>query len=106
MRLHAYALVLGALLLGGCALVPQFGAAKEAAKQGIVLVKQAHFKAAMANEDLRCQRPTELILKMADKRGDEWFSAYVASCPNIRALLSRMVGVTAVSQSFKLIAVD
>ncbi len=96
-------LFLGALLLGGCTFLPQFSTAKEAAKQGIMLVKEEHFKLAMVNEGLRCKRPLGLVFRMADAKGEDWLRSYVASCPNIQAYIQRLVGITATRQGFRLV---
>lgn len=83
-----------ALLLSGCGFTPQGDAAKAALKQGIVIINEAHFKAAMASEKLRCERSLRLVLRMADVKGDAWLNAYAQSCPNVRAAVERIVGAT------------
>ena len=94
------------LLLGACTNgIPLPGKTGAAVKQGIVLLKESHFKAASAVEDLRCKRSMELVLKMADARGEQWFNAYVQSCPQIRAVIKRIAGAAAIKQGFKLVPI-
>lgn len=113
-RFFSWSFVLIAFLaLGGCTLgeaIPGYTAPGRAVKtaltQGIVIFNDAHFKAASAVEELRCKRPVELVLKMADERGEGWFNAYVQSCPQIRSLIARIAGAAAVNQGFRLVPLN
>lgn len=102
MRTHLWLALVGALLLSGCGIAPKIEGAGLALKQGIVFLKETHFKVAMANEEIRCKRSIELVLKLADARGEDWFTAYLASCPNLQAFLQRMIGMIALQQGFQL----
>lgn len=88
------------LLLGACA---QLQTGLTAVRGGVGAIKEARYQAAMLNENVRCQRSLRLVLKMADARGDAWFNAYVASCPDIQAVVKRIAGAAALSQGFKLV---
>lgn len=88
------------LFLGSCT---QLQSGLDAARGGIGAIKQVRYEAAMLNENVRCQRSLRLVLKMADARGDDWFDAYVASCPDIQAVIKRIAGAAALSQGFKLV---
>lgn len=93
------------LLLAGC-LTPAGDKAAAALGEGVKIVKDVHFEAAMSNEDLRCKRPIELVLRMADARGEAWLNAYIATCPQVQELIKRIAGAAALSQGFKLVPGD
>ena len=67
------------LFIGGCAgvgsVVPQ--------------VSAVHFRIAMTVEELRCKRGMELVMKLADARGDGWFTSYIGDCPNMQEFIRR-----------------
>ena len=77
------------LLLGGCALFPQAQGAVEGVKAAKVVVTEARYRAAMKNEELRCNRSVELVMKMGDALGGGWFASYVGDCPNMQAFIKR-----------------
>lgn len=81
-----------AVLLGGCSLIPFVSETVDKAGE-------AYYKLAMTNEDIRCARPLQLVLKMADVKGDLWLDSYVRGCPNVRAAVQRIVGVTTFSRA-------
>ena len=78
------------MFVNGCA---QYEAAKGALGMGISVVKETRFNLANKAEELRCTRPIELMLKMADERGDAWFVSYLRSCPNVESYLRRIASI-------------
>lgn len=70
-------------VLGGCA---QLSAA-------VTAVKETRYNLANKAEELRCTRSIELVLKMADERGDAWFVSYLRSCPNVESYLRRIASI-------------
>jgi len=59
----------------------------------VTTVKETRFKVANKAEELRCTRPIELVLRMADERGDAWFVSYLRSCPNVESYLRRIASI-------------
>ncbi len=44
-------------------------------------------------EDRRCKRPLHWVTDLAAARGEEWLLGYMRSCPNLRALVLRLIGL-------------
>ena len=88
MKMSIVALAL-AVTLGGCALLPQAKGAVAGVKAAKVAVTEARYRAAMKNEELRCNRSVELVMKMGDALGGGWFTSYVGNCPNMQAFIKR-----------------
>ena len=82
------ALALG-VTVGGGALYPQAQSAVAGVKAGKVAVTEARCQVARKNEELRCNRSVELVMKMGDALGAGWFTSYVGNCPNMQAFITR-----------------
>jgi len=78
------------VLLGACA---QYNAVKQSMGSAVTAVKQGRYMLAEKAEELRCKRSIELVLKMADKRGDAWFVSYLRSCPSVESYLRRIAAI-------------
>lgn len=78
------------LFLGACAQLQAVGLGFSGA---VSAVKETRYKIAEKAEVLRCKRSVELVLRMADARGDEWFVSYLRSCPNMESYLRRIATI-------------
>ncbi len=83
--------VLGAaFLLSACSarLSPELDAleAMAAAKRQVILARL---------EDRRCKRPLHWVTDLAAERGEAWLVGYLHSCPELRALILRLIGLEA-----------
>ena len=79
-----------AMVLPACAQLQAVGLGLSGA---VTAVKETRYKIAEKAEVLRCKRSVELVLRMADARGDEWFISYLRSCPNMESYLRRIATI-------------
>jgi len=78
------------VFISGCAQLQAVGLGLSGA---VTAVKETRYKIAEKAEILRCKRSVELVLRMADQRGDAWFISYLRSCPNMESYLRRIATI-------------
>jgi len=79
-----------AVLLGACAQLQKVGLGMSTT---VSAVKETRYRVAEKAEELRCKRSIELVLRMADERGDAWFVSYLRSCPSVESYLRRIANI-------------
>ena len=77
-----------AIFLSGCAAGGVYGPLDQ-----VKAAVDSERRAALARaENLRCRWPVHWIGDMVKERGPVWLQGYVASCPELRALILLVIG--------------
>lgn len=88
MRRSAPAVLAAVLFLAGCTgqLYPKVDELESmiAAERRVALARL---------EDRRCKRPLHWVTDLAAERGEVWLLGYLHSCPDVRALVLRLIGL-------------